>query len=201
MSHTATLVLLPTRRRLETRLATVYRELLGVPLGYPGEGGTRDGTRPPGYSYLRRQADVGTGTEDFQRAAAFVRAWGTHLGSGLRVYPEGVPQEPGSAVLIAIGMGPIAIIAPCRVVWTVDEPARAGFGYGTLPGHPEEGEEAFVVELEEATGRVRFTVTAFSRHAAWYTKLAGPVGRLAQRRAAKAYIDAVRSSTGRAGTR
>jgi uncharacterized protein (UPF0548 family) len=28
----------------------------------------------------------------------------------------------------------------------VDEPGRRGFAYGTLPGRPETGEEAFVVE-------------------------------------------------------
>jgi uncharacterized protein (UPF0548 family) len=30
---------------------------------------------------------------------------------------------------------------PCRVVYVVDEPRRAGFAYGTLPGHPEIGGE------------------------------------------------------------
>ena len=28
----------------------------------------------------------------------------------------------------------------------------AGFGYGTLPGHPERGEEAFVVGRDDADG-------------------------------------------------
>jgi uncharacterized protein (UPF0548 family) len=35
------------------------------------------------------------------------------------------------------------------VVWTVDEPNRIGFGYGTLQGHPESGEESFVVSRED----------------------------------------------------
>ena len=36
-------------------------------------------------------------------------------------------------------------IVPCRIVWVVDEPDAFGFGYGTLRGHPDEGEESFVV--------------------------------------------------------
>jgi uncharacterized protein (UPF0548 family) len=46
----------------------------------------------------------------------------------------------------------------------IDEENRRGFAYGTPPGHPEQGEEAFVVALRE-DGQVTFTVTAFSRPA------------------------------------
>ncbi|CAM5304941.1 hypothetical protein SMICM304S_05948 [Streptomyces microflavus] len=51
---------------------------------------------------------------------------------------------------------------------------RTGFGYGTLSGHPEIGEECFVVDLAE-DGTVWFTVMAFSRPAVWYARLAGPI--------------------------
>ncbi|MGZ4748627.1 MAG: DUF1990 family protein, partial [Oryzihumus sp.] len=68
----------------------------------------------------------------------------------------------------------------------VEEPDRVGFGYGTLPGHPESGEEAFVVE--QVGGTVRFTVTAFSRGARWYTRLAQPVTLFAQRLALRRYL-------------
>jgi uncharacterized protein (UPF0548 family) len=50
----------------------------------------------------------------------------------------------------------------CRVVYLVDEATRFGFGYGTLPGHPEQGEETFIVETG-AEGGFRFKVRAFSR--------------------------------------
>ena len=56
------------------------------------------------------------------------------------------------------GVGPFRINAPCEVVWVRrpvpgDGPQSAGFGYGTLPGHPVRGEEAFEVEID-AQGRV-----------------------------------------------
>jgi uncharacterized protein (UPF0548 family) len=44
---------------------------------------------------------------------------------------------PGTDVLAHLG--PIRV--PCRVVYVLDEPERRGFAYGTLPGHPESGEE------------------------------------------------------------
>lgn len=82
--------------------------------------------------------------------------------------------RPGSRVIVGIGFGPLRIEAPCEVVWTAYEPARIGFAYGTLTGHPECGEESFIVDMDP-DGTVWFTVTAFSRPACWYTRLAGPV--------------------------
>jgi uncharacterized protein (UPF0548 family) len=71
------------------------------------------------------------------------------------------------------------LTVPCEVVYTVHEPARAGFGYGTLPGHLERGEEAFLVE-RDADDRVWFQVVAFSRPAHWTAVLSGPLAVLAQ---------------------
>ena len=36
--------------------------------------------------------------------------------------------------------------APVRVVYVIDEPNRKGFAYGTLDGHPESGEESWIVD-------------------------------------------------------
>jgi uncharacterized protein (UPF0548 family) len=62
------------------------------------------------------------------------------------------------------------------VVWTVEEYRRTGWAYGTLPGHPESGEESFVVD-RTGDGTVWLTVTAFSRAAKWYSRAAGPAAR------------------------
>jgi uncharacterized protein (UPF0548 family) len=69
--------------------------------------------------------------------------------------------------------------APCRVVYVIDEPDRWGFAYGTLPGHHESGEEAFVLHRTD-DGRSVLSITAFSRPATALAKLAGPFGRGAQ---------------------
>ena len=51
-----------------------------------------------------------------------------------------------------------------------------GFAYGTLPGHPENGEEAFVVSMSPDQV-VRFEIQAFSRPGGPLVRLVGPIGR------------------------
>ena len=80
---------------------------------------------------------------------------------------------PGVRAASALGVAPMLLSGPCEVVWAVHEADLAGFGYGTLPGHPVSGEEAFMVHRVD--GRVWFRVIAFSRPATWYTRAAGPV--------------------------
>ena len=79
-----------------------------------------------------------------------------------------------------------------RVVYVVDEPDRAGFAYGTLPEHLEEGEESFIVR--RADGRVRFDVRAFSRPRHPLARFGAPVTRLLQVRATDAYLGAMRAA-------
>jgi uncharacterized protein DUF1990 len=49
-------------------------------------------------------------------------------------------------VLTHLGLGPASIRIPCRVAYVIREPLLRGFAYGTLPGHPEAGEERFALE-------------------------------------------------------
>lgn len=72
----------------------------------------------------------------------------------------------------------------------MDEPDRVGFAYGTLPGHPECGEQSFVVTRDE-TGAVWFTIRAFSRPARWFSRLGAPVTRVLQRLATRRYLRAL----------
>ncbi len=92
-------------------------------------------------------------------------------------------------------MGRLGLCAPVRVVDVVDEPTRRGFAYGTLPGHPESGEESFVVELGE-TGDVTLTITAVSRPASRLARLAGQVGRRVQSRITDRYLSALADDEG-----
>ena len=81
--------------------------------------------------------------------------------------------------------------APCRVVYVVDEPDIRGFGYGTLPGHPESGEERFMVRRDPSTSAVFAEITAFSRPGSWLTKAGGPFVGVLQRFMARRYVRAV----------
>jgi uncharacterized protein (UPF0548 family) len=84
----------------------------------------------------------------------------------------------------------VVVVAPCRVVYVTNEPDRFGFAYGTLPGHPERGEEAFHVAKDDS-GTVRFEIVAFSRPASAAARLGGPLSRAAQTRTTRRYVEGV----------
>ena len=75
----------------------------------------------------------------------------------------------------------------CRVVKVIDSDTEFGFSYGTLPHHPEEGEELFAVR-NNGDGTVTFRVLAFSKPAGLVTRLIGPLGRFIQRSMTRRYL-------------
>ncbi|MGI5153176.1 DUF1990 family protein [Plantactinospora sp. CA-294935] len=147
-------------------------------LTYPEVGATRTGRLPAGYRHLRYRAALPPGA--FEVAGEAVLCWRMHRAMGVRIEASAPRAEPGCTVTTGLGLGRLRLAAPCEVVWTVRDDRRAGFGYGTLPGHPVRGEEAFLVERAD-DGGAWFTVTAFSRPASPLTRAAGPLLPLFQR--------------------
>ncbi|MER5769795.1 DUF1990 family protein [Streptomyces sp. NPDC001985] len=141
---------------------------------YPEVGATLLGPLPRGYRHLHRTTRIGRGREVFEAAGAAVLDWRMHRASGARLRSGSAGARPGARVEVSAGRRPLRFAGVCEVVWVAREPHRTGFAYGTLPGHPECGEESFVVDLRD-DGSVWFTVTAFSRPGLWYTRLAGPL--------------------------
>jgi uncharacterized protein (UPF0548 family) len=151
---------------------------------------------PAGYHHLRYRRRVGRGAADFHVAAGLLHSWRMHRAVGARVAATG-PAVEGETVVVRFA----GLRAPCRVVWSVpvvesDAAGVAGFGYGSLPGHPVRGEEGFLVTLT-ADGDVWFDLAAFSVAATWLAKLTGPVGRLTQRLVAHRYAEALASAVRR----
>jgi uncharacterized protein (UPF0548 family) len=162
------------------------------PLTYTEVGASFDAELPAGYHHVRAGTELGTGADAWARACAGVRAWAAHRGAGFEVVPADAPITEGTTVALISGIGPLHVVAACRIVRVVDEPDRFGFAYGTLPSHPEEGEEHFVVTRRE--GAVRFDVVAFSRPHDLLTKLGGPVPRHLQARATRQYLQGMRDA-------
>ncbi len=158
-----------------------------LPLTYSEVGATASGQLPAGYDHLHHRAQIGIGQERFERAADAVMHWGMQRGSGLRVRASSDAVVLDAIVVVRMGFLP----APCRVVYVVDEPDMRGFAYGTLPGHPESGEERFVVRRDPDTSAVFAEVSAFSRPATWWSKAGGPLVKVAQRVIARRYLRAV----------
>jgi uncharacterized protein (UPF0548 family) len=134
---------------------------------------------------------IGAGRATFERAADALLAWQMHERAGLEVVASSPVVRPGEVVVVGIRLGPVRITAPCRVREVVREERRAGFTYGTLPGHPVSGEESFFVE-HHADDTVTASVTSVSRPAKWYTRFGAPASRIVQKLAARRYVGALR---------
>jgi uncharacterized protein (UPF0548 family) len=105
--------------------------------------------------------------------------------------PDGTPfVTPGVTASLARPFGPFTVSAPARVVYVIDEPQRCGFAYGTLRGHPESGEESFIVEQTD-DGSVWLEISGFSRpaNAVWW--LAYPLLRISQTFYIRRYFEAL----------
>jgi uncharacterized protein (UPF0548 family) len=160
---------------------------VGADFTYPEVGATA-GELPAGYHHVHASAVIGHGLSDLEAAAATLLTWDMHRRAGIRILSAPPRAEAG----VEVELRWLGRRIPCRVVDVVDEPHRRGFAYGTLPGHPERGEEGFLVSLDEGTGDVTASITAFSRPGALTTRLAGPIGRWIQHWMTRRYLRALR---------
>lgn len=158
---------------------------------YPDIGATLAGRCPEGFHHDHFEDRLGEGAETFQRAVTGLKTWKAHRLPGMRVFPEDQEIRTGATVVVTVGTPIASLAAPCRIVGVVDGQTRWGFAYGTLPGHPEQGEESFAVSMA-ADGSVQFEIEAFSRPADTLVRLSGPFGRGVQRGATGAYLRALK---------
>lgn len=169
---------------------------------YAERGQTKSALLPVGYLHQRVTAVVGRGEVAWANAREGLLRWRAHKGAGLTIYPTDALIEPGVVVIATAQFGPVCLVIPCKVIYRTDEAERFGFAYGTLPGHPERGEEAFHV-TQDNEGTVRFEVVAFSRPADLVAKIGAPIGRAVQAATTRRYIEglmrAVTTGTGMGG--
>lgn len=157
-------------------------ELADAPYNYPEVGATRDDVLPAGYSGLRREIVLDAGADQagrFERIAEGVLGWRMHSGAGLQMLVSAPRAAPDVVLMATLPLGPFPVRTRCRVVYLIDEPDAMGFAYGTLPGHPEQGEERFLVE-RIGQRSVRFSLSAFSRLSSPLARLGGPISRAVQ---------------------
>lgn len=153
---------------------------------YSDVGASLRNTSPSGFRHDHYERILGHGQEIFEWAKQGLKTWQTHNGPGMAVHPHDAQIRPGATVVVTLGWL-VALAAPCRVVEVVDEPRQWGFAYGTLPGHPEQGEEAFVLTWADDDA-VRFEIRAFSRPADRLGRLTRPIGRQVQRWGTTGYL-------------
>jgi uncharacterized protein (UPF0548 family) len=162
-------------------------ELRAARLTYCEVGATEQSVFPVGYRSFQRSVTLPVSV-NFDSARRDLWTWMVQSRAGIRVAASG-DVVPDAVVGLRLGLGRLSVIAPCRVVYVIDEPARCGFGYGTLSGHPESGEEAFRL-TQSVDGGITFTIAAFSRSATALFRLAGPVGHRIQDLMTRRYLRA-----------
>ena len=165
--------------------------LRSAPLTYAEVGATGAGHLPSGYRHVEESFVAGLGRETFERVAAAILDWRPQRSVGLRVRATGPAGEVGTVVVLTAGLLRFGYDIPCRVVWASTTGDERGFAYGTLPGHPESGEERFTVRLT-GDGDVVVTIRVFSRLATPAARAVPPLSWLAQSLATRRYLSALR---------
>jgi uncharacterized protein (UPF0548 family) len=159
-------------------------------LTYRDVGATVRGEMPSGYRHDRWVVDLGPDVDGrFERCGEAVLHWEAQRGAGIRVVPD-EPAAPDLTFVLVLRLPLGFVLATARVVHVVHTDERIGFAYGTLPAHPEEGEEIFMVERSD--GRVTFELAAFSRPRDPLARLGAPFTRWMQLRTNRTYLDALR---------
>ena len=156
-----------------------------------------------GYAVDRYEAVVGVGEADFARAREAVLGWRMFELGWVELSAPG-PAKPGVDVGVLARLPGLWSLNPCRVVYLDDRPEKAtgpecAFGYATLPGHVERGEERFCVRLDPKNERVSYSILAVSRPAAWIARVGAPIARPLQRRFGRGSLDAMRRAVGASG--
>ncbi|MCB0578182.1 MAG: DUF1990 domain-containing protein [Phaeodactylibacter sp.] len=174
-------------------LERYWKAQLNKPFSYEEEhvGATASIGSPPDYDHDLNQIILGNGETCFKHAKTALKSWAMFPSDWTRIFPRPIPVEDGEVVVVLFRLFGLWWLNSCRIVYTFDEKHRFGFAYGTLPGHVEQGEECFWIEMDEY-GVVWYRIKAFSRPAVLATKIGYPFARHFQRRFVKDSFESIK---------
>lgn len=167
----------------------------GCPFSYKEVGDSLE-KWPDCYDIDENEIVLGSGRAVFEAARNGLKNWQqfpadwcfVQFRNGVPGGRDGMPHltessiEKGRTVAMTARVLGIHFTNAARIVYTIDEPHRFGFAYGTLAAHVERGEELFEVFEDEKTGLVSYRIRAFSRPKFWLSRLNYPFARDLQRR-------------------
>ena len=99
---------------------------------------------PAGYVVDHTRIKLGEGKAIFQAAQSALKHWDHFRLGWVQTHPPDTPLKVGQVVAVLARIFGFWWQSACRIVYVVDEEGavqRFGFAYGTLPEHPESGEE------------------------------------------------------------
>lgn len=158
---------------------------------YAAVGATRK-SPPRGYNIDHNRTKLGSGPDAFAIAQRAVREWKTFDFPWVDLCWPNTPIEVDQNVAIIASHFGFYSLNASRIVYTIDEPDRFGFAYGTLAEHGEIGEERFSVEYHRETGEVWYDLLAFSLPGHILARLGYPLSRYLQHEFAKDSLAAMR---------
>ena len=172
----------------EERILRFIESQKALPFSYKEVGITCEDKAPSGYVVDRYRVRLGEGPEAYARAVEALRGWWQFNLGWVKLLPPDMPIQIGATVgVLARHLG-FWSLNTARIVYFIEESGdveRFGFGYGTLPGHAERGEERFIVEWNREEGTVHYDVFAFSRPKHPLAWPGYPFARLLQKRFAR----------------
>lgn len=134
-----------------------------------------------GWQITDRSLVIGHGRECLEQATERLFSWRAHAHAHVRVRRK--------AQVVHLSFGPTR--SPCLILREERGPEHALLMYGTLPGHVERGEEAFLLSLSPE-GEVTARCVAFSEPDWIWARLGRPVARLVQLAVTDAYLRGMR---------
>ncbi|MGD9628822.1 MAG: DUF1990 family protein [Pyrinomonadaceae bacterium] len=138
-----------------------------------------------GYNIDHNRIVIGRGQTDWERARTAIQSWKMFDMPWVEVSRPQTPIRKDENVAVLILHFGFYSLNAARIVYTIDEPGRFGFAYGTLEDHGESGEERFLVDLDPITGQVSYDLLAFSTPNHFLARLGYPLTRSLQKRFAR----------------
>lgn len=173
------------RNPTNSRIAAFLAASKDTAFSYPSVGASLHEGDPgidlDGYNIDHNQVVIGCGERDFERAKQAIREWKMFDMPWVELCWPDTPIEEGRTVAILIRHFGFYSLNAARIVYTIDEPDRFGFAYGTLEDHGESGEERFSVRFDRESGVVAYDLSAFSRPNHLLTRLGYPLTRILQK--------------------
>src|SRR5215204_2406043 len=148
------------------------------------EVGATNANPPAGYTVDHNRIQLGHGEDAYRITVDALKNWRQFDLGWVTIVPSEVPLKVGATVAVkARAFGTWSLNAS-RVVYTIHEPRRFGFAYGTLPDHVECGEERFLIEWLPDDS-VWYDILAFSRPQHPLVRLSAPLARRLQKQFAR----------------
>ncbi len=150
---------------------------------------------PAGYVIDHNRVRLGSGRSSFDKAVVALRRWEQFNLGWVGVANPGLPLETGAVNAVIASLPLLSVTCACRIVYTINSneasAASFGFAYGTLPGHPESGEERFSIEWKTDDDSVWYDIYALSKPGMLLVSATYPITRMLQQRFARDSMSAM----------